>query len=105
MEMVAIELETWVTDGQIQQSFEDVAKSISEGYGAGTIALDGYTVYPGFWSLYDKEEQEGYFVIRIEHEDGLNDYQIAGAVTAFAKTYKKTYKRPGGVAAITPQNP
>lgn len=101
MAMVAIELETWVTDEQIRKSFQDVVESISQGYGAGTIAFDGYTVYPGFWSLYDKVEKEGYFVIRIEHEDGLNKYQIAGAVMDFAKAYK----RPEGVAAITPPAP
>jgi hypothetical protein len=95
--MVAIELETWVTEEQIQRSFDDVAKDISEGYGAGTIALDGYTVYPGFWSLYDKEQEDGYFVIKIEHEDGLNDYQIAGAVQSFAKTYQ----RPPAVTTST----
>lgn len=101
MGMVAIELETWVTEERIQKSLEDVARSISQGYGAGTIALDGYTVYPGFWSLYDKTEGEGYFVIRIEHEEGLNDYQIAGAVEAYAKTYK----RPEDAAAVAPPSP
>ena len=90
-----------MTDEQIQKSFDNVTESISQGYGAGTIAFDGYTVYPGFWSLYDKVEKEGYFVIRIEHEDGLNKYQIAGAVMDFAKTYK----RPGDVATIAPPTP
>lgn len=89
MPMVAIELETWVSDEKIQDSFKDVATAIPEGYGAGTIALDDYTVYPGFWSLYDKEQENGYFVIRIEHPDGLNNFQIAGAVLAFAKTYQR----------------
>jgi hypothetical protein len=101
MAVVAIELETWVTAEQIQKSFEDVARSISEGYGAGTIALDEYSVFPGFWSLYDKVEKEGHFVIRIEHEDGLNDYLIAGAVAAYAKTYK----RPGDVDRNTSRTP
>ncbi|MCS4088565.1 hypothetical protein [Rhizobium sp. BK176] len=101
MPMVAIELETWVTDEQIQKSFDDVATAISEGYGAGTIALDDYTVYPGFWSLYDKEQEDGYFVIRIEHDDGLNDYQIAGAVKSFAKTYQ----RPATVTVGASQSP
>ncbi len=99
--MVAIGLENWVTDEQIQKSFAEVAKSISKGYGAGTIAIDGNTVYPGDWSLYDQEDGEGWFVIRIEHEDGLSDHQIAGAVTDFAKTYK----RPGDVAANASPTP
>lgn len=101
MALVAIELETWVTDEQIRKSFDDVIESISQGYGAGTIAFDGYTVYPGFWSLYGKEEKEGYFLIEIEHDDGLNQHQIAGAVMDFAKTYK----RPEGVAAIASPTP
>lgn len=89
MGIISIELETWVTEQEIQDSFKDVAEALAEGYGAGTIALYGYTVYPGFWSTYPKELEDGYFLINIDVDDGLSDYGLADAVMRFAETYKR----------------
>ena len=79
-DFVSVDLEEGLDIQTIKDALLDVAESLAEGYGAGTIALYDFTVYPGFWTEYDSEG-----TIKIPVMKDWSGYLKAAAVTRFAE--------------------
>ena len=65
---------------------KDVAKSISQGYGAGTILIDGYQNLPCSWTSLEQCAGKNNIIIRSEVE--LSDYAMADLVLKYKPTKK-----------------
>lgn len=68
-------------DIPLQLVLNDVARSISEGYGAGTITVDGYVSY-GFWTSVERNIGDKHDIV-IRSKKELGDYSMAALVREY----------------------
>jgi hypothetical protein len=83
-DFVVLDLEEGLDRQTIKELLLEVARSLAEGYGAGTILLNehGDQVWPGFWTEYDDDG-----TIKIPVVKSWSGFRKAAAVEEYAEEY------------------